>query len=67
VDNDDDNLAHSGALSGGWSHPGEGNENDNSEGEEDMQCGEKGTRHMKGTKDRKEKGNGNGKGKGIVK
>jgi len=75
-DDDDENWADPGAPSGGWSRPGYGNHNDNSEGEEDMQGGEKmtgkGTGKGKGTKDGKgkgkgkRKGKGNGNGKGIV-
>jgi hypothetical protein len=76
-DDDDENWAAPGVPSGGRSRPGDGNDNDDSEGEEAMQGGEEGTRKGKGTKDRKgigkgkateeEKGQGNGKGKGIVK
>jgi hypothetical protein len=79
-DDDDDNWVDPGAPCGGKSRPGDGNDNDDSEGEEDMQGGEKGTGKGKGTKhgngtrkateDGKGKGNwkgkGNGKGKGIV-
>jgi len=69
-DEDDENWADPGAPSGGWSRPGDDNDNDDGEGEEDMQGGEKGTREGKGTKDGKGKGKGkgkgNGKGKGIV-
>jgi hypothetical protein len=80
-DDDDDNWADSGPLSGEWNHPGDGNDNDDGESEEDIQGGEKGTRKGKGTKDgngnrkatedgkekEKGKGKGNGKGKGVVK
>jgi len=70
-DDDDVNWVDSGALSGGMSRPGDGNKNDNGEGGEDTQGGEKRTGKGKGTKDRKwkwkGKGKGNGKGKGIVK
>jgi len=70
-DDEDDNWADPGAPSGGKSHPGDFNDNDNGEGEEDTQGGEKGTRKGKGTKDGQGKGKGkvkgNGKGKGIVK
>jgi len=78
-DNDDDNWANPGAPSGGRSRPNDGNDNDDSEGEEDMQGGEKGTRIGKGTKHWKGKGKGkateegkgngkgNSKGNGIVK
>jgi len=66
--------------SGGWSYPHNVNDNDYSEGEEDMQGSEQGTRNKKGTKDgrrkwkttengkRKRKRNKNGycKEKGIV-
>jgi hypothetical protein len=80
-DDDDDNWADPGPLSGEWNHPGDVNDNDDGESEEDIQGGEKGTTKGKGTKDGnrkgkatedgkgKEKGKGkrNGKGKGIVK
>jgi len=70
-DDDDEKWADPGARSGGRSRPGDGHDNDNGEGQEDMQGGEKGTRKGKGTKDgkgkRMGKGKGNGKGKGIVK
>ena len=70
-DDDDENWADPGALSGGRRRPGAVNDNDNGEGEEDMHGGEKGTGERKGTKDGKWKGKGkgkrNGKGKGIVK
>jgi len=78
-DDDDDNWADPGAPSGGRSRPSDGNDNDDSEGEEDTQGGEKGTGKEKGTKDGtgkgkgkateegKGKGKGNGNGKGIVK
>jgi len=70
-DENDENWADPGALCGGRSRPGDGNDYDNGEGEEDMQCGETGTGKGKGTNNgkRKEKGKGkgNGKGKGIVK
>jgi len=58
VDDDYENWADPGAPSGGRSHPCNGNCNDDSEGDEDMQGGEKGTRKEMGTTD------GNGKGKG---
>jgi hypothetical protein len=68
---DDENWADRRAPSGGWSRPGDGNDNDNGEGEEDTRGGEKGTGNEKGTKDgkgkRKGKGKGNGKRTGIVK
>jgi len=54
---ENDNWADPGALSGGTSHPGDGNGSDESEGEEDTQGGEKGTGKGKGTQD----GNGEGK------
>jgi len=78
-DDDDDNWADPRAPSGGRSHPSDGNDNDDSEGEEYTQSGEKGTGKGKGTKDGKGKGKGkstkegkgkgkgNGKGNGIVK
>jgi len=78
-DDNDNNWADPGAPSGGWSRPSDCNDNDDSNGEEDTQGGEKGTGKGKGTKDGKGKGkgkatkegkgkgNGNGKGKGIVK
>ena len=70
-DDDDENWADPGAPSGGWSRPGDDNENDDGKGEEDTQGGEKGTRKGKGTMDGKGKGKGKGKGnskgKGIVK
>jgi len=74
---DDESWADSGGPSEGKRHPGDGNDNDDSEGEEDMQGGEKSRGKGKGTKDgmgtRKGKatgdgnGKGNSKGKGIVK
>jgi len=78
-DDDDDNWADPGAQSSGWSRSSDGNENDNSEGAEDTQGGEKGTGKRTSSKDGKGKGKGktteegkgqgkgNGKGKGIVK
>jgi len=82
-DDDDDNWADPGAPSGGWSRPGYDNHNDDGEGEEDTQGGEKRTGKGKGTEDGKGKGkatedrkgkgkgkgkrNSEGKGKGIVK
>jgi len=70
-DDDDENWADPGAPSGGRSRPGVENDNDDGEGEEDTQGGEKVTGKVKGTKDGKGKGKGkgkgNGKGKGIVK
>jgi hypothetical protein len=70
-DDDDENWADPGVLSGGRSHPSDNIDNDDGEGEEDTQGGEKGAGKGKGTKDRKGKGKGkgkgNGKGKGIVK
>jgi hypothetical protein len=70
-DDDDDNWADPGAPSGGRSRPGDGNYNDDGEGEEDTQGGEKVTGQGKGTKDGKVKGKlkgkGNGKGESIVK
>jgi len=55
---DDENRADPGALSGGWSHPGDGNDNNDGKGDEDTHGGEKGTGKGKGTKD------GTGKGMG---
>jgi len=80
-DDDDENWAGRGAPSGVRSHPGDGNDNDDSDGEEDTQGGEKGTGKGMGTKGGKGtgmgkgkamekgkgKGKGNGKGQGIVK
>jgi len=70
-DDDDENWADPGASSSGWSRPSHDTHNDDGEGEEDMQGGEKGTGKGKGTKNGKGKGKGkgkgNGKGKGIVK
>jgi len=70
-DDGEENWANPGAPSGGRSRPGNVNDNDNGEGEEDTQGGEKGTRKGEGTKDGKGKGKGkgkgNGKGKGVVK
>jgi hypothetical protein len=70
-DDDDENWADPGGPSGGRSSPGEGNDNDDSKGKEDMQGGEKGTekgnRKGKGKTTEEWKGKGNGKGKGIVK
>jgi len=78
-DDDDDNWADPGAPSSRRSRPSDGNDNDDSEGEEDTQGGEKWTGKGNGTKDGKGKrkgkateevkgkGKGNGKGKGIVK
>jgi hypothetical protein len=76
-DDDDDNWADPESPSGGKSRPSDGNDNDDSEGEEDTPGSEKG----QGRKDGKEQGmwkateegkgkgtgKGNGKGKGIVK
>jgi hypothetical protein len=42
-DDDDDNWADPGVLSGGRSCPGDGNENDNGKSEDDTQGAEKGT------------------------
>jgi hypothetical protein len=78
-DDNDDNWADPGGPSGGRSHPSDGNDNDDSKGEEDTQSGEKGTGKGQGKKygkrkgkgkaieEGKGKGKGNGKGKGIVK
>jgi hypothetical protein len=77
-DDDDANWVDPGAPSGGWSHPSNGNDNHDREGEEATQGSEKGTGKGKGTKDGKgkgkgkvteegkRKGKGNSKGKGIV-
>jgi hypothetical protein len=65
---DDDSCADPSALSGGRSQPSNGNGNDDSEGEEDTQGGERRTEKVKGTKDGKGKGKGKateeGKGSG---
>jgi len=58
-DDDDDNWADSGAPSGGRSRPSDGNDNDDSEGEEDTQGGEKGT--GKGKVQRMGRGKGSGR------
>jgi hypothetical protein len=55
-DDDDENWADPGAPSGGWSHPNDGNDIDNGEGEEDMQRGEKGTGKGKRTMTGRAKG-----------
>ena len=54
IDQDDDNKnwADPGAPSSGRSSPGDDNANDDGEGAEDMQGGEKGPGKGKGTKDR---------------
>jgi hypothetical protein len=57
-DDVDENWAHSGVPSGVRSRPSDGNDNDDCEGQEDTQGGEKGTGKLKGTN------NGNGKVKG---
>jgi hypothetical protein len=72
-DDDDDNRADPGAPSGGRSRPTYGNNNDDSEGEENMQSGERGTGKGKVSKNGKAKGKGMatkegmGKGKETVK
>jgi hypothetical protein len=68
-DDDDDNWAYPGALYGGRSSPGDGNDNDIGESEEDTQGGEKGTWNWKGTHDGNGKGKAteDGKGKGMGK
>jgi hypothetical protein len=78
-DDDDDNWEDPSALSCGRSRPNDGNDNDDSKGEEDMQGSETGTWKGKGTNNgkakgmgkvtekRNGKGKGSGKGKGIVK
>jgi len=55
-DEDDENWADPGALSGARSRPGNGNENDNGDGEEDTRGGETMTGKGKGTKDGKGRG-----------
>jgi len=77
-DDDDENWADPGGPSSRRCRPGDGNDNDDSEGEEDTQGGEIGTGTGKCTKDGKGKwtrkvteewkgkGKGNGKGKSIV-
>ena len=64
-DDDNDNWVHPGALSGGRSRPGYGNDNDDCEREEDAQGGEKGT--GKGTEQRTGRGMGRGWGRETVK
>ena len=70
-DDEDANWADAGAPCGGRRCHGNVNDNDNGEGEEDMQGGEKRNEKGKGTKDgkgkRKRKGKGNGKRKSIGK
>jgi len=80
MDDDDENWADPGAPSGGRSHPGDGNDNDDGECKEDMERSEQRTAKGKGTQDGtgqgkatenwkgkgKGKGKGNGNGKGIV-
>jgi len=74
-DNDDDNWVDPGAPSGGWSRPSDGNDNDDSEGEEDTQGGEKGTgkgrvqsmARGKGRGRQLRKGRGRGRGRETVK
>jgi hypothetical protein len=71
LDDDGDNRTNPEAPSSGRSRPRIGNENDNGEGEEGTQGGEKWTGKGRGTKDGKGKDKGNGKGNsrgtGIVK
>jgi hypothetical protein len=77
MDDDDEGWADSGAPSGGRSRPVDCNGNNDGEGEQDTQRGERGTTRIKGTKDGMGKGKGKGKGqwkgkgnstgKGIVK
>jgi len=72
---DYENWVDPGAPSGGSTRPGDGNDNEDSEGEEDTQGGEKGTVKGKRAKDGKGKGKasevgerkGKGKGKGHSK
>jgi len=78
-DDYDDIWAYHGAPSCGWSHPDDGNYNDDSEGEEHTHDSETGTgkgkrtkngkgkRKGKATNEGKLKGNGNEQGQGIVK
>jgi len=65
-EDDDENKVDPGAPSGGWSGPGNGNDNDDGKGEEHMQGGDNGTGKVMGTKDGKGKGKAteDGKGKG---
>jgi hypothetical protein len=60
----DENKADSRAPSGGRSYPSNGNDNDNSKGEEDIQGSVKGTGKEKGAMDGMVEGKGKGKGKG---
>ena len=55
-DDDDENWADPGVLSGGRSRPSDDNDNDDGEAEEDTQGGEKGTGKCKATTDGKGKG-----------
>jgi hypothetical protein len=70
-DDGDEHWADPGVLSSGRSCAGDGNDNDNGEGEEDMRGGVKGTRKRQGTTDGNRNGRGkekgNSKGNGIVK
>jgi len=50
-DDDDENWAHPGAPSSGRTRPGDGNDNDDGVGEEDMRASETGTSNGKGTMD----------------
>ena len=63
-DDVDENWADPGALTGGWSHPADDNDNDDGEGEEDTLVGEKLTGKGNGPMNWKGKRKGNGKGKG---
>jgi len=65
-DDDDEHWADPGAPSGGRSHPGDDNDNDDGECEEDTQGGEKGTGKGKGTQDWKGKGKATEDGEGKV-
>jgi hypothetical protein len=58
-DDDDENWVDPGAPSGGKGRPSHGNYNDDSEGEEDTQGGEKGPGKANSTKNGKGKGKGN--------
>jgi len=69
-DDNDENWADPGVLSGSRNHHGRGHDNDNGEGMEDMQGGEKGTgkwkgiMHGQGTRKGTDNWNGKGSGKG---
>jgi len=63
-DDDEENWADPRVPCSGRSRPSDGNGNDDGEGEDVTQGGERGTRKQKRTQDGKGKGTGNGKGKG---